>query len=324
MAEKVILDVDTGSDDAIAITTVFLSPDIDLLAVCTVNGNRNVDITTSNTLRLLEYLGADVPVYRGCHLPMVASLTPGRRKHVPYTGPENKAEDVHGDYLPLPEPTRKAQPEHAVFWLVDKLKNTNEKITLICVGPLTNLAMALRIDPDIVKNIQQVIIMGGGYLVNNITAGTEFNFWIDPEAAKIVADCGAPLVIVPLDATHAAYVTMEEAEEFISLGTPGSVLCGKLIKQRIEGYNVFQPMAVHNSAPIHDALAVCALIDPEVLRSCMTVNMDVSIAHGITDGMSLFDTGGRDRNRKPNAIVAKDADREKFIGMMKQILGRKN
>lgn len=321
MAEKVILDVDTGSDDAIAIMAAVMSTDIELLGVSTVNGNRNIDVTTTNTLRLMSYLDADIPVYRGCHLPMVVSLLPGRRKHVPYTGPEIKEEDVHGDYLPLPDTDRVPEPEHAVFWLVNTLVNATEKIMLIFVGPLTNLAMALRIEPNIIKNIKEIIIMGGGYLVNNITAGAEFNFWIDPEAAKIVADCGAPLRVVPLDATHEAYVSWEEADEFVQLGTPAGIFTGTLIQQRITGYNKFQPMPVYNTAPIHDALAVCALVDPGVLQNCMDVNMDVSFSPGATDGMSLFDTGGRDRSRKPNATVARGADREKFVTMLKQLFG---
>jgi inosine-uridine nucleoside N-ribohydrolase len=322
MSKKVLLDVDTGSDDAIAIMAAVLSPDIELLGISTVNGNRNVDITTTNTLRLLDYLDVEVPVYRGCYLPMVATLLKGRRENIPFTGPENKEEDVHGDYLPLPDTTVQPQSKHAVFWLVDTLMNASEPITVITVGPLTNLAMALRIAPEITERMNEIVMMGGGYLVNNITSGSEFNFWVDPEAAKIVADCGAPMRVVPLDATHEAYISWEEAEEFIQLGTPASTFCGKLIQQRVSGYNKFQAMPVPDTAPIHDALAVCAVLDSSVLNDCMEVNMDISFSPGITDGMSLFDVGGRDRNRKPNAVVARGANREKFVMLMKDLLGR--
>lgn len=250
---------------------------------------------------------------------MVSSLLPGRRTKMPFTGPDNKEEDVHGDYLPLPETNRQPSETHAVLWLIDTLMNTKEKLTLVFVGPLTNLAMALRIEPKITENIEQIVIMGGGYLINNVTAGAEFNFWIDPEAAKIVADCGVPLLVVPLDATHAAYVTWDEALKFESLGTKAAVFCSKLMQLRIGGYNLFQPGEVYNSAPIHDALAVAALIDPDVLQNLMHVNMDVSISPGITDGMSLFDVGGRDRTRRPNANVARDANRKKFIDILMDV-----
>ena len=321
MTYKVILDVDTGSDDAIAIMAAALSREIELLEITTVNGNRNVDITTDNTLRVVSLLGKEIPVFKGSSLPLVSTLLKGRRSNIPYKGPESKEEDVHGDHIPAPETIMKEQPQHAVYWLVDTLLNSNEKLTLIFVGPLTNLAMALRIAPSIVNNIKEIIIMGGGYLVNNITSGAEFNFWVDPEAAKIVMDCGAPIRLVPLDATHAAYVTRGEAEEIRQFNTPAAVLCADLIIRRISGYKNFQPLAIPDAVPVHDILAICALLNPEVLQECIAVNVDICISPGITDGMSLCDVGNRNRNAKPNAIVARSADRELFIKMLKQLFG---
>jgi inosine-uridine nucleoside N-ribohydrolase len=319
MAYKVILDVDTGSDDAIAIMAAALSKDIEMVGITTVNGNRNVDITTDNTLRVVSLLGKNIPVYKGCALPLVSTLLKGRRSNIPYKGPESREEDVHGDHIPAPETSLKEEPQHAVFWLVDTLLRSKEKLILIFVGPLTNLAMALRIAPNIIKNIKEIIIMGGGYLVNNITSGAEFNFWVDPEAAKIVMDCGAPIRLVPLDATHAAYVTRTEAEEIRQFNTPAARLCADLIIRRINGYKNFQPLAVPDAVPVHDVLAVCALLNPAVLQDCMEVNVDICISPGITDGMSLCDVGNRNRNTIPNAVVAKNADRDLFIVMLKQL-----
>jgi inosine-uridine nucleoside N-ribohydrolase len=319
MAYKVILDVDTGSDDAIAIMAAALSKDIEMVGITTVNGNRNVDITTDNTLRVVSLLGKNIPVYKGCALPLVSTLLKGRRSNIPYKGPESREEDVHGDHIPAPETSLKEEPQHAVFWLVDTLLRSKEKLILIFVGPLTNLAMALRIAPNIIKNIKGIIIMGGGYLVNNITSGAEFNFWVDPEAAKIVMDCGAPIRLVPLDATHAAYVTRTEAEEIRQFNTPAARLCADLIIRRINGYKNFQPLAVPDAVPVHDVLAVCALLNPAVLQDCMEVNVDICISPGITDGMSLCDVGNRNRNTIPNAVVAKNADRGLFIVMLKQL-----
>jgi inosine-uridine nucleoside N-ribohydrolase len=319
MTYKVILDVDTGSDDAIAIMAAALSPEIDLLGITTVNGNRNVDITTDNTLRVVSLLGRNIPVYKGCSLPLVSTLLKGRRSNIPYKGPESKEEDVHGDHIPALETDLKEQPQHAVFWLVETLLNAKEKLTLIFVGPLTNLAMALRIAPGIVDHIKEIIIMGGGYLISNITASAEFNFWVDPEAAKIVFDSGAPIRLVPLDATHAAFVSQEDCEEIRKINTPAALLCADLILRRISGYNNFQPMPVPNSVPVHDVLAVCALLNPAVLQDCMEVYVDICISPGITDGMSLCDVGKRNRNVKPNAVVAKSADRPLFLKMVKEI-----
>ena len=117
MTKKAILDVDTGSDDAVAIILAALSKDIDLIGITTVNGNRNVDITTINSLRVVSFLGLNIPVYKGCHLPMVSTLLKGRRDNVPYSGPEEKDQDVHGDYLPIPDTQMVQQKEHAVFLL---------------------------------------------------------------------------------------------------------------------------------------------------------------------------------------------------------------
>ena len=141
--QKVILDVDTGTDDAIAMMTALLSPELEVLGVCSVNGNRGIDFTTENTLRVVEYLGLQdrVPVYRGCSLPMVSTLAPGRRPNVPYKGPENPEDNVHGDYIELPVATIRPQPQHAVFWLIDTLMKSDGDITLIPVGPLTNIAL---------------------------------------------------------------------------------------------------------------------------------------------------------------------------------------
>ena len=143
---KVILDVDTGTDDAIAIMCAIQAEELDVLAVCTVNGNRGVSYTTENTLRLLEYLGREeIPVYRGCALPMVSTLPKWRRPEIPFGGYEFKAQEVHGDYLDLPHSqNKKAEEMDAVSYYIKTLTETKEKITLVPVGPLTNLAVALR------------------------------------------------------------------------------------------------------------------------------------------------------------------------------------
>ncbi len=184
---KVILDVDTGTDDAIAIMLALLSPELDVIGICSVNGNRGIEFTTENTLRVVEYLGAaQVPVHRGCVLPMVSTLSPGRRINIPYTGPEDPEDNVHGDYVDLPPATIKPAPGNAVSWLIDTLMESEGDITLVPVGPLTNIAMALRAEPAIAEKIKQIVLMGGGCREANITPSAEFNFWIDPEAANIV------------------------------------------------------------------------------------------------------------------------------------------
>ena len=319
--QKVILDVDTGTDDAVAIMLAALSPDVELLGVCSVNGNRGIDFTTENTLRVVEYLGLQdrIPVYRGCSLPMVSTLTPGRRDGIPATG-EMDSNNIHGDYVELPPSTIHTQPEHAVFWLIDTLMKSDGDITLIPVGPLTNIAMALRIEPRIVQKIKQIVIMGGGYKEVNITPSAEFNFWVDPEAAKIVMDSGCDITVVPLDATHKAVLSLADADALESSGTPAGKATARFIRHRQAGYKVWQPMADIDTVPIHDALAVCAVIDPEVLQNVVHTYVDIDIAGGAADGMSICDVDKRYKDKQPNARVALSADKDRFSRMVKEIL----
>ena len=318
--KKVILDVDTGTDDAIAIMTAVMSENLEVLGVCAVNGNRGIDFTTENTLRVVEYLGKDIPVFRGCSLPMVVSLTEGRREDIPYKGPKDPQDNVHGDYIDLPPATIQEQPVSAVRWLVDTLMASEGDITLIPVGPLTNIAMALRIEPRIAQKIKRIVIMGGGCREVNITPTAEFNFWIDPEAAKIVFDCGCDILVVPLDATHAAAVSIRTAEALERKGTKPATLTARIIRQRQNAYKHWQPMADIDSVPVHDALAVCAVLDECVLGPVVETYADVDIGKGAADGMSIFDLDNRYKDRKKNVKVALGADPERFADMLLNIL----
>ena len=318
--KKVILDVDTGTDDAIAIMIAVMSETLEVLGVCAVNGYRSVTSTTENTLRVVEYLGKDIPVFRGCSLPMVVSLTEGRREDIPYKGPKDPQDNVHGDYIDLPPATIQEQPVSAVRWLVDTLMASEGDITLIPVGPLTNIAMALRIEPRIAQKIKKIVIMGGGYKEVNITPTAEFNFWVDPEAAKIVVDSGCEIVIVPLDATHKAVMSLKDADELEASGKKAAIATASFIRHRQAGYKIWQPMADIDTVPIHDALAVCAVLNEDVLEDVRETYMDIDIAGGAADGMSICDLDKRYPDRKPNVKVALSANREIFSRMIKEIM----
>lgn len=319
--QKVILDVDTGTDDAVAIMLAALSKDLDLLGVCSVNGNRGLEFTTENTLRVVEYLGlADkIPVYKGCSLPMVSTLAEGRRPGIPCTGSTDK-NNIHGDYVELPPATIQPQKEHAVFWLIDTLMASDGDIILIPVGPLTNIAMALRIEPRIAQKIKKIVIMGGGYKEVNITPTAEFNFWVDPEAAKIVVDSGCDIVIVPLDATHKAVMSLRDAQELEDSGKKAAIATASFIRHRQAGYKIWQPMKDIDTVPIHDALAVCAVLNENVLEDVWETYMDIDIAGGAADGMSICDLDKRYPDRKPNVKIALGANREIFSRMIKEIM----
>lgn len=310
MATKVILDVDTGTDDAVALMIAALSPDLELIGATTVVGNCPCVICTENTLRVFDHIGIPTPVYQGMVEPMVRP---------DFARPEES--EVHGRFLDLPAARSTAQPQHAVDWLMETYAASAGDITLVPVGPLTNVAMALRQRPEIAAKIPELVIMGGAHHLGNRSALAEFNIWVDPEAARLVVNCGRPMRMVPLDATHKALISEEDCQTLRSLGTPAATAAATFIERRIEGYNRSQPMKVRNTAPVHDALAVCAIIDPTVITSEF-IALDVETKGELTDGATICDFGKR-TGKTPNVHFAVDVDVPKFKEMMFDILGRR-
>ena len=315
MATKVILDVDTGSDDAVAIMAAALSPDIDLVAVCTVWGNRPIENTTDNTLRLISALGVDVPVYKGCDTAMVKYLTTDyvENRERPVVMYQGKAFTMHAEHLDLPEPKIAPQSVPAACFYVDYLRNAKEKVTLIPVGPLTNLGLALRIAPDIVENIEQIVVMGGGSKITNCNPWSESNIWHDPEAAQIVAECGAKVVWVPLDATHKACITMDDCKRFREIGTFSANFAAGQCEQRIIVHNAQQPLDIPDAAAVHDALCVAYVIDPTVITDLRHCHIEIGLS-GYGEGQTIVDQ--RAYPLKKNGYFAYDADRFKFVDIL--------
>ncbi len=320
MAEKIILDVDTGSDDAVAIMTAILSPEIQLEAICSVAGNKAIDKTTENTLRVVQYLDADVPVYRGCAEPLVKFLREDRlplRTFDKQVMVDGKEVQMHADYLEIPEAEIKEREIPAPVFYLHYLRQAEEPITLIAVGPLTNLAVAFMLDPNIVEKIKKIVIMGGGYEVTNASSTAEFNIWYDPEAAQRVLDSGAELVFVPLDATHAACVSQADCARFRESGTKSSIFAAELIEQRIIMHNAFQPLEIPDAAAVHDALAVCYVIDKFVLKDVRQVHCAIGF-RGLAEGQTVIDP--RYVTEAKNCSFAFDGDRKRFVEMLSEIL----
>ncbi|MFW5714245.1 MAG: nucleoside hydrolase [Brevefilum sp.] len=321
MVEKIILDVDTGSDDAVAIMTAILSPDIQLEAVCSVAGNKDIDKTTENTLRVVQHLDSDVPVYRGCAEPLVKCLRENRRpKKVPglTLKVDGKEVQMHADYLDLPPAEIQEGERPASVFYVDYLRQAESPVTLVAVGPLTNLAVAFMLDPTIVKKVKKIVVMGGGYQVTNATSTAEFNIWYDPEAAQRVLDSGAEVIFVPLDATHKACVSQADCDLFREINTKASGFAAELIEQRIIMHNAFQPLEIADAAAVHDALAVCYVIDGSVLKDVREVHCEIGFS-GIGEGQTVIDP--RFYTEDKNCLFAFDGDRERFLAMLTEILG---
>ena len=318
MPRKVILDVDTGSDDAVALCAAALSPDIELVAACTVWGNQPIENTTDNTLRLFDALGIDVPVYKGANTAMTKYLCHdyvefNANKIRPKAMKDGKEVHMHSAHLPIAPTDRKPEDMPAACFYVDYLRHATEKVTVIPVGPLTNLGLALRIAPDIIENIEEIVIMGGGSKVTNCDPWSESNIMHDPEAAQIVAECGARVVWVPLDATHKAVITLDDCKRFREINTFAANFCAFECEQRIFMHDVGQPLDIPHSAAVHDALCVAYVIDPTVLTDLRHVHVEVGLS-GYGEGQTIVDQ--RAYTRPKNGWFAYDGDRFKFVDIL--------
>ena len=312
MPRKIILDVDTGSDDACAIMLAYLHKDIDLVAVCTVKGNQPIEYTTENTLRIRDLLNADFPVYRGCSGSLVRNIIYPRLAPTPnadaYDEQGNKVH-IHQELFDLPASEGKVEELNAPNFYVDYLTKTQEKVTLVAVGPLTNLAVALVMEPKIAEKIEEIVIMGGGWNITNATLAAEFNIYDDPEAAQRVLHCGAKITMVPLDATHAAYISRDNARQLRQIDTPASRFAADLIDLRIIVHDYAQPLSVPHTCALHDPLCIAYLIDPNVLKNVKLCNVEVSLS-GLTEGQTCVDQRAIQENR--NVHFAFDGDPELF------------
>ena len=316
MAIKLILDVDTGTDDAVAIMLAALHPALELIGITTVNGNVPVQNCTDNTLRTLDFIGrGDIPVFEGLNRPLV-------RPDFPIPRAIKKSTGVHGLELPLPAPTSRKQSKAAVEFLVETYRAATDDITLVPTGPLSNIAAAIAIDPGFVDRVPEIVLMGGAHHHGNVTPAAEFNIWGDPEAAASVFAAGfRKLVCVPLDATHEALVSLDDVAAMQAMGTPAGTGAALFIGQRIRAYDANQPMAERGAAPVHDAVCVAYLVDNSVISTDFR-HVAVETMGPLTVGRTVVDTNFRGET-PPNCHFAFHADRRKFVAMMLETFAAK-
>ncbi|MBX6320384.1 MAG: nucleoside hydrolase [Rhodospirillaceae bacterium] len=310
MPRKLILDVDTGTDDAVAIMLAALHPALELVACTTVNGNVEAPYATDNTLRVLDHIGrSDVPVHEGLARPIVRPDFPVPRRERDLAG------QIHGRTLPVPPPRRGKAPGGAVEFLIETYRRAGEDIALVAVAPLSNLAAALALDPGFAARVPELVIMGGGHEIGNVTPAAEFNIWADPEAAAMVFAAGfRKLTLVPLDATHRALVSRAHCARLEALGTPAGRAAAAFIGHRIETHDRLQRMATPGTAPVHDALCVGLLIDPTLVTT-RRLHVAVETRGALTVGRTVIDTHQRG-GEAPNCDVAFDADAERFAALL--------
>lgn len=273
----VIIDTDPGQDDAFAILLALASPELNVLGLTTVAGNMGLDQTTDNARRIVELAGrADVAVHAGCARPLLRGPRP-----VP---------EIHGDtgidgwdWAPA---RRGPEQGHAVDFLIETVRTHAAKVCLIALGPQTNVAMALRMAPDIADNIERIVFMGGGFFEGgNMTPAAEYNILVDPEAARIVLRSGVPITAVPLDCTHATPAPVNWSSSLAAHGSEVMRACAGMMAF-FERYG----NAKHGTAsrPLHDAVAVSALLWPELFTGRLCP-VDVECAGELTSGMTVVD-----------------------------------
>jgi len=233
----------------------------------------------------------------------------------------DSGEDMHGTELPIPAPHSVARDVSAVDYLVDTFRNTTEQITLVPVGPLSNIAAALAVDPRIADAVSEVVIMGGGHHMGNETPSAEFNIWADPEAAAMVFAAGfGRVTLVPLDATHQALVSLADCDTLSALGTPAATAASDFIRRRISAYSQGHSVNAQDAAPVHDALCTAYLVSPEVI-STRHLHVAVETKGELTVGRTVIDTRPQ-ANTPPNCDVAFSADARRFVQLLVETLGR--
>ena len=256
-----LLDVDTGVDDAMAVALATRLENHELVAISTVAGNVPLDYTTPNTLRVLEWLGSDVPVYRGMSAPLSRPLVSAGHVH---------GNDGLGGW-PLPEPARRVEATTAPEAIVGLAREHAGDIVFAFVGPLTNLSVALLLEPRLPELVSRLVIMGGAFFNRgNVTDHAEFNIYVDPEAAALIAASDFNATWVGLDVTHQTTLSRDGWTGLGSATSSGSVLIREVCRGSFEGRGVD---AVH----LHDPLAVAAVERPELLES---VSGEISVDVG--------------------------------------------
>lgn len=298
--KKVIIDCDPGHDDAIAICLALANSDLlQIKAITTVGGNQTLEKVTRNALTVVELLEADIEVYAGASGPLVRGLETGA--------------DAHGstgmDGPDLPEPKKQASNVFAVEQMAKILRDSDEKMTLIALGPLTNIALLLKAFPDVIDKISEITLMGGGLFIGNMTSAAEFNIYVDPESARIVYEAGIPIIMSGLDVTNKAYILNEEYQ---ALKEKGKV--SRFVADLLDFYYKYGALHGYVGSAMHDACAVAYLIAPELFESRM-YHVEVLASNDGARGMTLADTRPIPL-KAPNAKVLMDVDREGFVKLL--------
>ena len=308
---EIIIDCDPSPDDAVAFLVALASPEeLNVLAITTVAGNVPLPLTSKNARKALELAErTETPVYAGASAPLLRKLI--------------TAEHVHGrtgfDGYELPEPTMALTKGFAPEVIVDLVMQRKAgEVTLCCLAPLTNIALALAKEPRLGAHVREIVLMGGAFSEGgNITPAAEFNVFVDPEAAARVLACGAPITMIPLDCTHQARTTNVRMEKLRAFGTPVTEAFYHLLKFN----KIFDEQKYgREGGPLHDATVIAYLLAPEIFTG-RKVHVDVECASPLTLGMTVVDWWGVTEKPK-NVQFLRDLNADRYFDLVIERLGR--
>jgi purine nucleosidase len=304
---RLIVDTDTAGDDVFSLLIALRHPEAQLEAVTVCCGNVRFEQEVENALYTVEMAGraGEVPVYPGCARPLIAEWVGAEYVH---------GQDGMGD-SDFPRAAQRPAPEHGVDELVRRINETPGELTILAQAPLTNLAAAVTRDPSIAEKVAHLYVMGGG--VGNITPAAEYNFFVDPEAAKIVVNAGFPLTLFTwsLTRTHGVFDDGKLAR-IAALDTALAEFFGQVNRKARE----FDDKVNHLGGSTHpDSMAAAAIVEPSLVLAMEDAVVDVETSGELTRGWSLIDTLGR-TGREPNARVVTDYDSDGFFELMLSIL----
>ena len=305
MSEKIIIDCDPGQDDAVALFLALSSPDeLEILGITTVAGNVPLKLTERNARIICDIADSKkTQVFAGCSRPMLVDLM--------------TAENVHGktgiDGIDIFKPMTLLKELHAVDFIVETLKDAEtDSITLVPTGPLTNIALAIIKDPSILNSIKQIVLMGGAMReAGNLSASAEFNMRVDPHAAKVVFECGIPIIVMSLDVTHKVLTSRERVREIESIGNSVSTATANMLKffarYDSEKYGI-------DGAPLHDPCTIAWLLNQDLFigKEC---NVRIETESPLTLGHTSVDFWGVEGNI-PNATWMQDVDDDGFYDLL--------
>jgi len=295
--KKIIIDCDPGHDDAIAILLALAHKDkLSIEAITTIGGNQTLEKVTKNALKIMELLNEDIKVYKGEEGPLIRDL--------------RIAPEAHGvtgmDGPVLPDPKKSPEKLHGVKKIAEIVENSKEKITLVPIGPLTNIALFVKNYPELISKIELISLMGGGISEGNITSSAEFNIYVDPESADIVFKSGIPIVMSGLDVTNKAYILNSEYE---ILRKKGKI--SNFVSSLLDFYSKYGESFGYTGNAMHDPCAIMYLLHPELFKwedHYVKVITDSEVCRGMT----LADRRPKPDGKK-NVKVLVDVDRENFI-----------